>query len=56
MFNRWYRNHADLNITNINIYNITSDLPALDTPVENSNEANDSDQEKPPPEDKKYLA
>ena len=31
-------------------------VPALDTTVENTDEANHSDQEEPPPEDEKHLA
>ena len=31
-------------------------VPALDTTVENTDEANNSDQEKPPPKDEEHLA
>ena len=30
-------------------------VPALDTTVENTDEANNSDQEKPPPKDEEHL-
>ena len=38
------------------MHDINFSVPALDTTVENTDEANNSDQEKPPPKDEEHLA